>query len=89
MKMQQLESEIKQLIIDSLNLEGMQSKDIDSSAALFGDGLGLDSIDALELGMAVQKKYQIKIKAQDEEIKKHFYSVYTLAGYIEACQRGD
>lgn len=52
--MQDLHLEIKQLIIDSLNLEGLTPDDIDSQAPLFGDGLGLDSIDALELGLAIK-----------------------------------
>ena len=79
-----LENELKQLIIDSLNLEDLTINDIKSESALFGEGLGLDSIDALELGMALQKKYALKIKVQDENIKQHFYSVRTLAQYIKA-----
>ncbi|MFV8757483.1 phosphopantetheine-binding protein, partial [Yersinia enterocolitica] len=55
--MELLSSEIKLLIIDALNLEGMSVDDIDSQAALFSDGLGLDSIDALELGLALKNKY--------------------------------
>ncbi len=77
-----LENEIKQLIIDCLNMEDLTIADIESEAALFGDGLGLDSIDALELGMELQKKYALKIKVQDENIKQHFYSVRTLAQFI-------
>lgn len=79
-----LENELKQLIIDSLNLEDLTINDIESESALFGEGLGLDSIDALELGMALQKKYALKIKVQDKNIKQHFYSVRTLAQYIRA-----
>lgn len=79
-----LEEEIKHLIIDCLNLEDLTPSDIDSEGALFGDGLGLDSIDALELGMALQKKYALKIKVQDENIKQHFYSVRTLAQFIKS-----
>ena len=56
-----LELEVKQLIIDSLSLEDIEPEDIDSEEPLFGDGLGLDSIDALELGIALQKTYNIKI----------------------------
>ena len=56
--MKNLELEIKKVIIDSLNLEGMTPEDIDSAAPLFGDGLGLDSIDALELGLALKKTFQ-------------------------------
>lgn len=79
-----LENELKQLIIDSLNLEDLTPEDIDSESALFGEGLGLDSIDALELGMALQKKYALKIKVQDENIKQNFYSVRTLTQYIKS-----
>ena len=79
-----IENELKQLIIDSLNLEDLTPNDIDSESALFGEGLGLDSIDALELGMALQKKYALKIKVQDENIKQNFYSVRTLAQYIKS-----
>lgn len=78
----QLENELKQLIIDSLNLEDLTVADIQSSDALFIEGLGLDSIDALELGMALQKRYGIKLEANSEEIKQHFFSVKTLAEFI-------
>lgn len=77
-----LTQEIKHLIINSLNLEDMTIDDIDEKTPLFGDGLGLDSIDALELGVALQKKYALQISSQDEDIKKHFYSVETLAAFI-------
>ena len=77
-----LENDLKQLIIDSLNLEDMEIEDIKNDEPLFIEGLGLDSIDALELGMALQKKYSIKISAQDDDIKKHFFSVSTLISFI-------
>ncbi|AIK96366.1 phosphopantetheine-binding protein [Candidatus Odyssella acanthamoebae] len=80
--MNDLETKIKQLIIDSLNLEDISIDDIDSTEALFVDGLGLDSIDALELGVVLQKEFNIKIKVQDDEIKKHFYSVRALAEFV-------
>lgn len=81
--MNDLETKIKHLIIDSLNLEDVTVDDIDSNEALFVDGLGLDSIDALELGIALQKEFSIKIKAQDDEVKKHFYSVRALAEFVQ------
>ena len=71
-----LEQDLKQLIISTLDLEDIHSDDIDSEAPLFGDGLGLDSIDALELGLAVSKQYDIKIDADDEA------SVHALADLI-------
>lgn len=86
--MQQLEDEIKQLIIDVLQLEDMQPSDIATDAPLFGDGLGLDSIDALELGVALQKRYGITLSANSEETRRHFESVATLAAMLTA-QRKD
>lgn len=70
--------EIKSLIIETLDLEEITPEDIETEASLFGDGLGLDSIDALELGVALQKKYGVKIDAHSEDVKKWFYSVSTL-----------
>jgi acyl carrier protein len=77
----QLENEIKQLIIISLELEDINIDDIDSNAPLFVEGLGLDSIDALELGMALKKKYKVTLN-KDEDSRKHFYSVKTLAEFV-------
>jgi acyl carrier protein len=82
--MNDLETEIKRLIIESLNLEDIRIEDIDSNEPLFVEGLGLDSIDALELGLALQQKYHIEIKAQNEDIKQHFYSVKTLTDFISS-----
>ena len=80
--MQSLENEIKQLIIDSLQLEDMAPEDIDPDAALFIEGLGLDSIDALELGVALQKRYGISLSADSEETRRHFKSVRSLADLV-------
>lgn len=82
--MADLESEIKKLIVDSLALEDIEPDEIVSDAPLFVDGLGLDSIDALELGVAIRKKYGIKIEATSEKIKAHFYSVRSLANFVES-----
>lgn len=82
MKKTDLEKEIKVLIVESLDLEDVKPEDIQSDAPLFIDGLGLDSIDALELGMALKKKYQVNFKSQDKENKKHFASVSTLTDFI-------
>ena len=82
--MRDLEAELKQLIIDSLDLEDIRPEDIDSAAPLFVDGLGLDSIDALELGLHIQKKYNIKLDANAEDTKQHFASVNALKALIEA-----
>ena len=82
-----LVEEIKALIVSSLDLEDITPADIETTAPLFGDGLGLDSIDALELGMALKKKYNITFKADKNENKKYFYSVDTLANYIIEAQK--
>lgn len=84
--MQQLENEIKQLIIQSLNLEELSIEDIETEAPLFNEGLGLDSIDALELGLAIKNKYKVELNSESEEVHKHFYSVKTLAEFIQAQQ---
>jgi len=81
--MDELKQEIKQLIIDALDLEDMQPADIGDDVALFGDGgLGLDSIDALELGVALRKKYNIRLEANDSGNKEHFRSVNSLAAFV-------
>ena len=80
--MQSLEVEVKQLIIDVLQLEDVGAEDIDSAAPLFVEGLGLDSIDALELGVALQKRYGISLSADSEETRRHFGSVRSLAAMI-------
>ena len=79
-----IENEVKELIIKSLELEDIEPSDIEDEAPLFIDGLGLDSIDALELGMALKKKYNLKMGSDKEENKKYFYSVKTLADYIRS-----
>lgn len=82
-----LEQEVKQLIIDALQLEDISPADIDSDAALFVDGLGLDSIDALELGVALQKRYGISLSADSEDTRRHFASVRALAALIETQRK--
>ena len=82
-----LESQIKQLIIDSLGLEDITEADIDTEAPLFGDeGLGLDSVDALELGLAVQKAFGFQLDGEKENLREHFASVQTLADFIRSKQ---
>ena len=82
--MQALYLEIKNLIITTLNLEELSADDIDTDAAIFGDGLGLDSIDALELGLAVKNRYGVVLSAESDEMSQHFFSVATLAAFIDA-----
>ena len=80
--MQALELEIKDLIITTMSLEDITADDIDSAAPLFNEGLGLDSIDALELGLALQKRYGVTLAADSEETRKHFASIKTLSAFI-------
>lgn len=86
--MADLHLEIKQLIIDSLGLEDIAPADIDNAAPLFGDeGLGLDSVDALELGLAVQKHFGLQLDGENEAMRESFASVGTLAAFV-AAQKG-
>ena len=81
-----LENDIKELIIKSLNLEDVKPADINDEDALFEDGLGLDSIDALELGIALKKKYDIELSSDKDENSKYFYSVKTIADFIRSSK---
>lgn len=76
------ERELAELIVESLNLEDVSAEEIMPEAPLFGDGLGLDSIDALELALAVTQKYAIQLKADDENIVRAFGTLRTLNTYI-------
>lgn len=80
----ELKNELKNLIISSLELEDITPDEIKEDEALFGEGLGLDSIDALELGMAIKRKYNITLGSNKEENKKHFYSINTLAELVRS-----
>ena len=84
--MDELKQQIKEVIISSLQLEDITPEDIVDSEPLFGTGLGLDSIDALELGVALKKKFGIKLSAESADNEKHFASVDALAAYISANQ---
>ncbi len=82
--MNDLVEELKILLIDTLDLEEIEPVDIVADAPLFNEGLGLDSIDALELGVAIQKCYDLKIDGTAEENRKRFYSVASLSEYVAA-----
>ena len=84
--MDTLKFQLKQQIIESLNLDEMRPDDIDDAAPLFGEGLGLDSIDALELIVLLDKNYGIKL-ANPKEGKAIFQSVNTMAEYIAANRK--
>lgn len=82
--MSDLQLEIKNLIIDALGLEDISADDIDAEQTLFGEGLGLDSVDALELGLAIQKRFGIKIDAEAKDTRKHFANVASLTAFVSA-----
>jgi acyl carrier protein len=78
-----LEKQLMEVIVESLMLEDVAPEDIDSEDALFVEGLGLDSIDALELAIAIDKKFGVRIKPDDEDTRRVFASVRSLAAYLE------
>ena len=86
--MDNLKQQIKELIISALELEDLRPENIADSEPLFGGGLALDSIDALELGIALRKKFGVKFTAENADNKKHFASVDALAAFIE-MSRGE
>lgn len=79
-----IEPEVAQLIIDALNLEDVEIADIEPEEPLFREGLGLDSIDALELALAVSKKYGFQLKSDDSNNAKIFFSLRSLSAHIES-----
>ena len=80
--MADFERELKELIVSSLNLEDISPEDIESNEPLFEKGLGLDSIDGLELGMAIRKKWGIKVQGSKEEIRAIYQTVGSIARYL-------
>ncbi len=83
--MENLNTQIKDVLIKSLELEDITAEDIDDDAPLFGPGkgLGLDSIDALELGIAIKDNFGVSFSTVNEETRKHFASINALAAYIK------
>lgn len=79
----QNEQALAALMVEALNLEDVAPGDIDPEEPLFGDGLGLDSIDALELALAITQKYAVQLKAEDANMHKAFGTLRTLNSYIE------
>lgn len=77
------QKEIAELLIDVLNLEDVEADEIDPEEPLFGDGLGLDSIDALEIALAISQKYSVQMKAEDESTKQAFTSLASLTQFVE------
>ena len=84
----ELEDKIKELIIKSLELDDISADDIKDEEPLFNEGLGLDSIDALEIGMALKKEFNLVLSKNKEENKKYFYSVKSIADFIRTQQNG-
>lgn len=78
-----IEKELAELLVESLNLEEVNPADIDPQAPLFGTGLGLDSIDALELALAVSKRFGIQLRSDDENNRQIFSSLGSLAAYVQ------
>jgi len=80
--MEALEQTLKELIVESLMLDDVTPAQIESSAPLFVEGLGLDSIDALELAMAIEKRFGVKFAPDDDRNRQIFSSVKNLAAYV-------
>jgi acyl carrier protein len=78
------EQALAELIVAAVNLEDVRPADIDPEAPLFGDGLGHDSIDALELALEISRRYGVQLRADDEENRRIFSSLRALAAHIES-----
>lgn len=78
------ELELANLIVESLNLDGVSASQIDPEARLFGEGLGLDSLDMLELSMAVEQKYGVKLRSDDPDNERVFASLRSLSQHIQS-----
>jgi acyl carrier protein len=81
-----LEDQLKRLIVDSLALEDITPESIDTNAPLFGEGLGLDSIDALEIALAIHSKFGVRTVANDEKNREYYFSIKTLADFVRQKQ---
>lgn len=78
------ELKMAELLVEALNLEDVEAKDIDPEEFLFGEGLGLDSIDALEIALAISQEYGLQIKAEDESTREAFATLRSLTAHVEA-----
>lgn len=85
----ELENELAELLVEALFLEDVDPASIDPEAPLFGEGLALDSIDALEIAMAVSKKYQVELSPNNENNREIFASLRSLAAYVDANRKRD
>ena len=82
------ERELAQLLVESLNLEDVEAGAIDPEAPLFNTGLGLDSIDALELALAISKHYGFQLRSDSDENRRIFASLRALSAHVEASKAG-
>ena len=80
------ELKMAELLVEALNLEDIDAKDIDPEAPLFGEGLGLDSIDALEIALAISQEYGLQMKAEEESTREAFATLKSLSAFVEAKQ---
>lgn len=80
----EFELEVAALVVETLNIEDIEAADIDPQAPMFGEGLGLDSIDALELALAISRSYGFQLRADDENNSKIFSTLGSLSQHIEA-----
>ena len=81
-----LEAQLKRLIVDTLALEDVSPESIDTDAPLFGEGLGLDSIDALEIALAIHSKFGVRTVANDEKNREYYHSIKSLAEFVRLKQ---
>ena len=77
------EQELARLIVETLNLEGVAPEQIEPEAPLFGEGLGLDSLDMLEISMAIEERYGVKLRSDDPDNEKIFASLRSLFGHLQ------
>ncbi len=83
-----LQAELNNLIVETLALEDTTPEEIETDAPLFGDGLGLDSIDALEIAMVLEERYGVTLEDDPEANQQHFESVRSLAAFVVESQVG-
>lgn len=87
--MADLEREIKELIVDACMLDDIDPDEIDNESPIFGKGLELDSIDAIEISMAIKKRFGVDIEGSDEEKREIFSCVQKLADYVDGNLSGE
>lgn len=75
--------EMAELLVEALNLEDIAAEEIDPEESLFGDGLGLDSIDALEIALAISQKYGVQMQAEDENVRNAFATLASLCEFVK------